>query len=354
MKDKRRILIIHRAQFGYHTDVYKWCEYLSRIYYVSTVSFFDGKPLVFLKDVKNHYVKAVFKNRLVRGLSFLLSCIYRLSFFRGTVILCYFPGCKLLGRLFRNRRIILDFRTMSVNPDPYVRDRENNRIVNTAQSFRNITAISEGVAKQLKVDERRVSILPLGADIICDDNKSFESLRLLYIGTFEYRDLEKTILGIKKVVDEMPDCLLTYDIIGQGRYGERQKYEQLVSTLHLDKVVRIHGYIQHEKLHEYFEKCNIGVSFVPLTDYFEYQPVTKTFEYALSGLFTIATDTQGNRDVITQENGILIKDTPADAICRIAQTKDSIDSSAIRESMKEYQWESIVQNVMIPILVSVQ
>lgn len=41
--------------------------------------------------------------------------------------------------------------------------------------------------------------------------------------------------------------------------------------------------------------------YVPITDYYEYQPPTKTFEYVLSGLLCLATATSSNKEVITEE-----------------------------------------------------
>ncbi len=86
---------------------------------------------------------------------------------------------------------------------------------------------------------------------------------------------------------------------------------------------------------------------------FEFQPVTKTFEYALSGLYTIATRTFANQQVIKDVNGILIDDTPeafARALLHIAEIRNEIHSSEIRSSLIGYSWRNIVDNQLKPAL----
>lgn len=41
-----------------------------------------------------------------------------------------------------------------------------------------------------------------------------------------------------------------------------------------------------------------------MTEYYDSQPPTKTFEYALSGLYVLATKTRENEKVITNDNGV--------------------------------------------------
>ena len=146
---------------------------------------------------------------------------------------------------------------------------------------------------------------------------------------------------------------VTYDIVGDGRYGEADQLKSMLSAMELDSIVKLHGYIQHCGLKEFYEKCNVGVSFVPMIECFEFQPVTKTFEYALSGLYTIATRTFANQQVIKDVNGILIDDTPeefARALLRLSGMSNEIHSNEIRSSMKDYTWRSIVDNQLKPAL----
>ena len=81
--------------------------------------------------------------------------------------------------------------------------------------------------------------------------------------------------------------------------------------------------------------------------------LTKTFEYGLSGLVTIATETKSNQEVINNCNGILIKDNPSsfcDALELLYLHKIKFDSNVIRESFNRYEWNNIVQKELIPII----
>ena len=80
----------------------------------------------------------------------------------------------------------------------------------------------------------------------------------------------------------------------------------------LSKIINIAGTIPHPQLKPRFDAANIGVSYVPLTDYYDCQPVTKTFEYLLPGMPVVATLTSENRNVIHSENGVLVGDTTED------------------------------------------
>ena len=82
-----------------------------------------------------------------------------------------------------------------------------------------------------------------------------------------------------------------------------------------------------------------------MTDYYENQPPTKTFEYAFSGMFTIATRTQANQEIITPQNGLLIGDNSDDfaqSLDVIWKNRDDINSIIIRKSVENYSWENIV------------
>ena len=93
-----------------------------------------------------------------------------------------------------------------------------------------------------------------------------------------------------------------------------------------------------------YEESNIGVSYVPITSYYNYQPVTKTFEYLMSGLPVIATATYENKLIINQSNGILIEDNPksfCEGLIQMHQLLHNYDDISIKQEMKEYQWKNI-------------
>ena len=82
-----------------------------------------------------------------------------------------------------------------------------------------------------------------------------------------------------------------------------------------------------------------------MTDFFDVQPVTKTFEHLVSGMPVIATATSENRLVVNEENGVLIDDTATgfyEGLKQLAAQKGSFDSEKIMRDSEKYQWRSIV------------
>ena len=201
--------------------------------------------------------------------------------------------------------------------------------------------------------EEKSAILPLGADIASTTDKTFEKLNLLYVGTLFNRDVHKTIEGLAIAIKENPQMDIYYDIVGDGIGNELAELKQLVADKKLENHIKLHGYIQHKELKSFLDKCNIGVSFVPMTEYYEFQPATKSFEYVLSGLYTIATSTYCNKEIINEENGILIEDSPAsfaNGIKEIYNRRTNIKADKIRQTLTPYLWKNIVKNEMSLIL----
>ena len=346
----KKLLIIHRSQFGYSTDVYKWCQFLNDNYIIDTVCFDYGRKRFVMNNVHVHYVSRR-GIKVFRGFRYLLCCVYYICRHKGVVIINCFYGSRILKKILPWRKMVLDIRTFSVTPDDNIRAKENEYILNTVRKFDYVTVISEGLRNQLPKDKSLTALLPLGADIIDTGVKEYNEINLLYVGTLENRDIDKTIRGVAIAKEKLGEKI-HYHIIGGGYNREEFMLKSLIDDLGLSDTITVHGFIPHNELYDFYRKCNVGVSFVPITPYYQYQPPTKTFEYIMAGLYTIATATNSNKDIITPDNGILILDTPdsfADAIIKIAGN-NSIDSGKIRNSLNDYQWSVIVNQRMVPTL----
>ena len=347
----KNLLIISKEQFGYHTDVYKWCEYLREEYRICVVCI-GSRPKVQLKDVDVCYVPPI-GSRAIKGILYILVSLFKMLLHNGEIIVCNFTGCTIFKKLLPWKRMILDIRTLGIIKDKELRAREDKQTKRTAELYDYVTIISEGTRKKIGLSKEKSTILPLGADIVSKTNKDFNTLRLLYIGTLQDRDIDKTIKGLAMFIKKYPTVDITYDIIGSGYDNEVERFIVLTKELGIEKIVKLHGYVQHDKLKEFYDKCNVGVSFVPIADYYDHQPVTKTYEYVLSGLYTIATNTISNKQIITEQNGFLIDDTAesfASGIEYITNNSIRIDGKKIRETLIDAQWEKIVKETMLPTL----
>ena len=351
--NKSRLLIIQPQPFGELTDSYKWCEYLRDDYEITVLCQYSKNiASARLQGVRIHSIKPI-GNRLLRGAIFVAACLLLLLFFHGKIIVIHFEHCEIFKYFFPKKKMILDIRTLSISKDSNVRTAQNIQIKKACSKFDIVTIISEGTKRQLGLSSDNVYILPLGADCISDTIKTYDNLHLLYVGTFAGRDIDKTIVGIDIFKRQHADIPITYDIIGSGFNNEETQYRQLVEELHLEDTITIHGRIAHTALKPFFDKCNIGVSFIPITEYYDDQPPTKTFEYMFSGLFTIATGTIENVRIINNSNGVIIQDTPeafSEAIYKLYLNRFELNDKTIRSSLQKFTWSNIIENKLKPVL----
>lgn len=279
-------------------------------------------------------------------------CLFTLIFHRGKTIVVYFEHCSILKKIFFWKKMHLDIRTLSVSVSKSVRDKYDLTLRNTCDKFDSVSIISLGLKNKLTLPN--AYILPLGSDVISSEKKDYASLKLLYVGTLNQRRIEDTVIGISLFVKKHPEVSLKYDIVGDGNGHELQLLQSLISEYNLGSYIELHGRIPYDKLRKYFDEANIGISYVPITEYFKYQPPTKTYEYVLSGLYCLATRTFENEQIIKEGvNGYLILDNPvafADALEYLAKNMTLISEQNVRDSLADYTWKNIVSSYLIPIL----
>ncbi len=342
MESKPQLIIITPCQYGYQTDYLYYMKYLPEYFSVKLICLNQGKKKFHNNNISITYLPAFHPKQLAYGLFFIYALCY-IIFHKGVVMCSNFGGCRWLKRLLPWRKMAVNIRTVSVNPNPIKAKLENDNINKDVTPFDKIIMISTGGAKQLCLDMSKVSIVSLGADVISNRQKTYDKIRLLYVGTFNGRRLLDTLIGINLFCKKYPNESITYDIIGDGE--DNEKILHYIEDNKLQNLIKLHGRLAFDELKPYFDLCNVGISYVPITDYYQYQPPTKTFEYINSGLFCIATATEANKEVINQDNGILIEDT-ADAFCqsleKIVTMRNSIAESAIRKSGETYSWKNIV------------
>lgn len=348
----KKLLIICKDQFGGLVDAMKWCQYLRDDYHIRYVGYSGiSNHKITMEGVKQSTVSARLP-RSLRGSMFLLLAAFRILLHRGPVMVVFFPKCLSLKKFFPRRKMLLDIRTFAVTGTPESRERLDAEIIDTANRFDMVSAISPGVAKRL--NRQDVNILPLGADRFSTPRKCYtDGIRLLYVGTLSNRDIHKTIHGLAMFISHNPGTNIVYDIVGDGSAEDTDLCVKAIEAHGLSGVVHMHGRVPYDGLAPFFEKANVGVSFVPITDYFNEQPPTKTFEYIMNGLYCIATATNSNREVVSPTNGTLIADTPEDfarALELFGKTAPTLDATVISESLPQYLWPNIVNNNLKPIL----
>lgn len=353
---KKKLIIINSQQFGYHIDTYYYCKYLKKFFDITYICWDHGFQKIDMENIKSVYISRK-ANLVARSIRFIRSILKETNYSskdKLIILIKYFQIVSFLMRILKPSHLfILDIRTGKIAPQKIKRIFCNILLKFEAIFFKNITVISESLAKKLKLNHK-AHILPLGSNIIPKSIKTFEELNLLYVGTLYIRCIDDTINGFKKFYDEF-NCKIkmSYTIIGSGDNREEETLKELVDKHHLSDIINIIGQIPHDQLEHYFDSHNIGVSYIPVTDYFDVQPSTKTFEYLLSGMPVIATATSENKKIVSSELGVLIMDSERgfyDGLKDIYKNKDSYNSQKIINSQKEYIWENIILNNLKPYL----
>jgi len=350
----QKLLIIYPNQFGYHTDSYMYCKYLHKRYDITYVCFDQGFPRLAIPGVTIVYIPYAF-GKIKRIILYFYIAIQQSKILKKPI--CFVVQFKFSGilPLFLSSQLsILDYRTGDLKKNGLKRAFINRLMLFDSLLYSRLSDISEGLRKQMHLP-KKTSILPLGADEISLISKNYQQLHLLYVGAIHHRNIYQTIEGLGIFLRQFPGLKtgLSYTIIGFGNEEDIQQLNSCILDNNVQENISYLGRIPYNKLSPYFDKCTIGVSYIPITDYYQHQPATKTFEYALSGLFTIATATLENQKVIRSENGVLCQDTPesfAEALHYVYEHNHLFNEQEIRASLQEYHWKNIIDTQLIPIL----
>ncbi len=344
---RKRLLIVNQEQFGYHSDTYYYCKYLRSCFDITYICWNYNKKKLYLNGIKIVYVsrKGSIALRNVRFIFQVISEIKKAYHFH---IIKYFRGCSVLKFVFPEKRFLFDIRSASVEKEKRTRLVYDFLIKTESKVFRHISVISDSLAQRIGLSEKAY-IIPLGAEVISCLDKKFDSMYLLYVGTLYNRNIDHTIRGFAKFYHTYKDKVhIKYTILGTGFENEQGELKEIIKQEKLDHCVEVKGYIPHDKLKEYFDTHNIGVAYIPITDYFNVQPATKIFEYLLSGMAVIATDTVENKAIINGSNGVLINDTPEgfhEGLVRIYKEREKFTSCDIRSNAGQYTWDTITDDL---------
>jgi glycosyltransferase involved in cell wall biosynthesis len=256
-------------------------------------------------------------------------------------------------KLFLPRPLfIFDVRTGSLFDNNLKRKFWNFLIWFESLSFKHITIISEGLQNKLYLPAKKCHWLPLGGDkkkFI----KNFSNINLLYLGTFDQRNIHLTIEGLEIFKNNHPDIPVHYNIVGYGKADTEEKIKATILKCKLERDVTYFGRIPYDQIDHYLEESNIGVVYVPVTTYYNYQPSTKLFEFILAGMPVLATKTEENKKIVNSDNGILIDESPKGFSTGLEQISERItyfNEELIRNSISGYCWEDITKTKLKPLL----
>jgi glycosyltransferase involved in cell wall biosynthesis len=350
---KKKLLFIVFNQFGYFSIYINWATRLSKKYDISFLCFDQGLPKIESTEFRVIYVER-FNSKIKRQYTLLKQCrdFLRTNKF-DSIIIKYFHFVSVYRFLGLKNQMIVDIRTGDMHSNKFLRSIFNLLILIEASIFHKIVVLSEGLKTRLSLPAKKTIVVPLGASKIELPSKQFENIRLLYIGVLNTRRIYDTLKGLKLFYDKHPSIEINYDIIGYGTNEEEEMIINGIIEFGLQSKVVFHGRIFGHLLNPFFEKCNIGVAYVPLTIGYDVQPVTKLFEYMFAGMPVIATETSENERIITDSNGVLIKDNAESfykGLDSIYKSRALYNSATIKNSVKDFDWEVIIRKRLIPFL----
>lgn len=352
------ILMINQHQFGYKAGYYHYCKHL--VSHGHKIVYLCGDhrlPKMTLNGVDVIYVEELGSVKWRK--SFLKKIKEIKSRTKIDVALCsYFRGCGILKLVSKGLPIIIDIRSGDLTTSEFKRNIYNRILRFETSLFDRIMILSESLAQLLKLKKNSYDVIPLGADEISDAVRQYDGkMKLLYVGSLQQRDIHKTIEGLAYFCEKYPQAEVSYDIIGFGRQCDEMLIADTIKNRGLEDVVSFHGRVNYENLKPFFDKANVGVAFVPMTPYYECQPSTKIYEYVLSGIYCIATNTYENRILVNPINGIICDDNAlafSVALERYyAMDKSQFSAEEIKESMSEYLWSNVINKKLVNLLKSV-
>lgn len=347
----KTIVLVTQDQFGYQTDDYNRAIVLSSSCNVKVVCYDLGNPKI-ETSIEVIYVKYD-SNRIKREQTIfreikkiMLNCSENLTLYCRNFL--FLPIMKCLLNKKRIRWVV-DIRTGAVGGNYIFRVIYNLILTLTAHCFNEVTIISDSLAKKLKI--YNYYLVPLGGKKFVDEtniSSTIDEINLLYVGILDGRRIYETVLGYKEVFNKYCERIkMRYDIIGyaindaeikslEDSIGDETRYN-----------IHFHGRIINENLKPFFSLSNVGVSYIPCTEWYDVQPSTKTFEYLVNGLVCIATDTSENRQTINNKNGVMVRDSIqgfAKGLEYIINNKHSFNRLDIIERSKQYEWFNILTN----------
>ncbi len=279
--------------------------------------------------------KSTFKHYL-QHIKFYFFCKEQITKYDYDLIIVHLERfCFFLPLIIRNKNIALQLFTSSV---------KKHRILNSVFDFEKKVSIfffkkiiigTEWMKEKFHLYKKKTVVSRWGTAPISTKLKAFDGLRLLYIGTLTNRNIHETIEGLYLFLKLYGKKIeVSYDIIGSGNNQHVEEIKKKIKDYRLENIVKLHGYLNDDEIQYYFDNCNIGIAYIPITNYFTNVIATKLDEYLTSGMAVIATNTNENKNQMKKEFGVLVDDNHeafAQGLLDIVTNLNTYDSRIIME-----------------------
>jgi len=255
--------------------------------------------------------------------------------------------CFLLPIFSPNQNYALQLFTAAIS-----HSKLKNMINNLEQKFHimffhKIIIGTSWMSEKFKLGKKQVICPKWGHVRISSVPKCFDAIRLLYVGTLTNRRIHETAQGLSIFLkNNQVDVNVSYDIIGTGNDESIAELKRSIKQYGLSEIVTLHGFLSDAELAGFFDTCNVGIAYIPITDYYNNVVATKLIEYHLSGMVAIATETNENIKTVSSNNGVLINDNPlsfADGLLKVYENLKNWSSEKIFKESEVMTTEYLVK-----------
>lgn len=330
-------------------------------YYILEYSLFSKKDSSYEKNKSIKYTKVPFNgtnffNKILNIIFIYYTNIKEIKKTNSDLIWIEFLPPGLMQSLFfiykicSKKKIYIQLYTPSVDEKKYKRLFFNTIASFNLKFFNYIGAVGRINIETFNLKKRQVVPVKVGYPDYGFQNKEFNNMKLVYLGTLSSREIWKSVKGLNFFIDANPNVKISYDIIGMGNQKDVVILNQEIIKNNLQKIVTYHGYLPFIKVKKIFQLCNIGVSYLPNTDYFQISS-TKTIEYLLNGMCVIATANKFMSDTINEESGVLCDDSPEGfslGLKKLHNRFSMYNSEEIYKMYKQYSMEETMKSKYIP------
>lgn len=343
----KSIMFVTKSQYGYQVDYYNHIQNLKSKYKIFYISYDYGERK-FEEDSSNVKLFYINYNSSKRHkLLFVLKLVLKTRELNpGNIVVSNMFGAVIIRLLNLDKNVLLDIRSMSVSSQPIKRIVQNFMTIHRSLYFQNVLVVSESLREKYFKFKKNCHVVTVGGNYAERRNELFSDawMKVVYVGTLSGRRIEDTVHGLSEVC-KRTNVKIRYTIIGSGDIECESKLNEAIRSCNSENLkISYVGYIPNKDVARILVQQDIGVVYVPMCPFYEYQPSTKLFEYHLSGLVVIATKTFENVRFINSKNGVLVSDNSAefaDGIDSIISLRDSYSCREIQNIASIYSWENI-------------
>lgn len=346
-----RLLMVTPSQYGYNTDAFQLSKWVSEKYKITFVCVDCGLAKQKSENIDVHYVEEGSGGLNLVKESIRIGRTGNIDVF----FVVWFPLAFLIPLLCQKGGKILDIRTGYISNNKVKRLIGNSVIKFTTLFYKTVSIITSDLARRLSIKSKKIRLLPLGADKSKElEEKDYKTFHLIYVGVLSGRRIDETIDGFHQFrLENKEHENSTYTIVGYFGENDEEQRKRFELSLNTDEQTTWLGRIPQSKLGPFLKNANVGVSYIPMTPWFDIQPPTKTYEYLLNGLACVATATKANKEILSGKNGILHSDNAEsfkDALVKLIQLRTMLNTREIAESVDQFSWENISKQYFLPLL----